>query len=433
MTRLDLASGSYPRLGASRGNDLTRERLQRYALPLCFFLFMCSISRVGPDFLPPTTNFSWALAYAILIAAAASRPSLYLTMGRRNAVFLVTALFATTSALWSPTPSFSFYNGILLFLNFLVGFVIADRIGIRRTIILIFWFCIIVQSASLFLLFLKVRSAVDYSGNFRGLYATKNVIAMHACLLYLTGLVLFTARWHRLISATGIILAVLNVILSRSGTGVLMFVLTTATVAACHIAASRRQWSLFLSGIFLVSTSAVIVVLLAYDYDVSSGVLNALGKDTTLTGRTILWEQAWKSFEEHPWFGLGYFSFWTSPETAAASIWIAMGQFLVSFHNVYLDRLVDVGAIGLTLFVACIMILLWRSGRRMLAQRSAIWAWCFAYVCFVTALGFSEYPIFWNSEYQLILSIIAAASCGVRTDAGAPRKAPSPTRVVKLE
>jgi O-antigen ligase len=91
-----------------------------------------------------------------------------------------------------------------------------------------------------------------------------------------------------------------------------------------------------------------------------------------------------------------------------------MGQFLTSFHNVFIDRLVDVGAVGLSLFIAFLLTVLWRSWRRFMIERSAIWAWPFVYVCFITLDSFSEFPIFWNSPLQLLLAVIAASTCGVK-------------------
>jgi O-antigen ligase len=84
-----------------------------------------------------------------------------------------------------------------------------------------------------------------------------------------------------------------------------------------------------------------------------------------------------------------------------------------------LDRLVDVGVLGLALFVGGLLTLFWRSSRLLLSERTVTWAWCLSFLCFVTALGMSEYPMFWNSEFQLVLSMIAGATCKLRTKASA--------------
>jgi exopolysaccharide production protein ExoQ len=387
--------------------------MMKYVLPVCFFACMCSVSRIGLMFVPSTTGLSWGLAYVLFAIAATQNPEVYLDMVRRNAIFLLAALFAACSAFWSLTPALSAYSGILLFMNYLVGFLLAERLGLKKTVILIFAFDLIVQCASLGLILLHHPLAFNAVGEANGLYLHKNTLSMHACLLYFSGVLLFADGWRRPIAATGIAVAIISLAVSGSGTGKILIVFTTAVLMACYIAKSGRQWSAFFAGALLIVVSVVLGVLLIGDFDISATVLKALGKDTTLTGRTILWEQALKSFAENPWLGIGYNSFWNSTETAATAIWIMTGEVLSSFHNIYLDRLVDVGAIGLFLFVASIAVLLWRSWRYFLRENSAIAAWPLAFTTYVTVLGMSEYPIFFNAEFQLFFSLAAGATSGV--------------------
>ncbi|MBS0231901.1 MAG: O-antigen ligase family protein [Proteobacteria bacterium] len=399
--------------GAGAGSD-ARGSLEAYVLPLCAFAFQTSIARIGMDFLPSTTKIAWGLASLMLIAAVAAQPNLYLALARRNIVLVAASVFATLSGLWSLTPTDSAYSGILLVFNTFIGFLIADRVGIRRVIIFYFMTCLFWQSVSIILMSLHVWWAYDAVGDAKGVYLHKNAMALDAGMLYFTSLVLFASGWRRSISAAGVLIALLSLVLARSGTGFVLAFFTTSTLLICCIPAFGSRWSTLISGLLLMILAATLGLILLYDFDVSHSVLNALGKDATLTGRTILWDQALKSFSQNPWLGVGYDSFWNSPETTASSIWIIMGQILTSFHNVYLDRLVDVGAIGLSLFVLFMVTVLWRSWRRFLLERSAIWAWPFVYVCFITIDSLSEFPIFWNSQFQLLLAIIAAETCGIK-------------------
>lgn len=384
-----------------------------YVVPVCAFAFACSIARIGMNVLPMTTNLSWALAYALALVVIAARPNRYLSLARSNAIFFAAALFATLSALWSLTPSLSAYFGILLLFNVIVGIVIAECFGISAVIRFVFWFCFLVQTASLALAFAHSSIAIDPSGNVRGLYSTKNVLAMYACILELTSVLLLLAKWRPLFSGMGILVALCCVILSRSGTGALLFGFVTAVAAACYVIVRKSRLRLFAVGLGLIVVAIAGAAIVISNVNLSTDLLAAVGKDTTLTGRTVLWDKALQSFDAYPWFGLGYLSYWYSSQTEAAEIWILTGQELYSFHNVYLDRLVDVGLVGLSLFVASIAVLLWRCTRLLLTERTVTWAWCLTLIFFLIALGMSEYPIFWNSEFQLVLSIIAGATCKI--------------------
>jgi exopolysaccharide production protein ExoQ len=385
-----------------------------YVAPPLAFLFAFSVARIGMVVIPMTTNVSWALAYVAIIPVIARNPNLYLTIVRRNAVLFTAGVFATASAIWSYLPGLSAYFGILYMLNLIVGAVIAQRFGLWAVMRFVFWFSLIVQIVSLVLGFGHSPIAIDDSGNFRGLYSTKNVVAMHACILYLTAFLLLLDRWRPMVSILGIATAICGIILSRSGTGMLMMFFVTAFGTACYVFSRHRRNSLVLFGSFLIVASLAVAAVSLANVNLSDGVLNAIGKDATLTGRTLLWDKAFQSFEAQPWFGIGYLSYWYSPQSDAAEIWILTGQELMSFHNIYLDRLVDVGIVGLALFLAGLVLIVSRCIGLVARQKSITWIWSLTFVAFLCALGLSEYPMFWNSDLQLVLSIIAAATTGIR-------------------
>lgn len=400
------------------GSELRTRRgdlnLVSFLFPIGFILFMCEISRIGLAFTPGVQELFWLSAYACLAWYAARRPTVYIALLRRNLPFVVAAAFAILSSFWSITPGISAYSGSLLLLNVLVGFVFAERLGIQRFIVLLFWFSATVQTLSLGLFLIHHPSAFNEVGEARGLYLHKNALSMHSCLFYLTSLVLFAAGWHRRIAAVGILLALTNLMLSRSGTGMLMIVFSTGVLTVCLLSARGRQLPPMLAGIVLAGLCLTVAAMSLYRVDIVADVLGLLGKDATLTGRTVLWDEALRLFAERPWLGLGYNSYWNSPECAALSI--NVGGWLGSFHNIYLDRLVDVGIIGLTLFLIALLNVVRTSWLTFQKEKTAISAWPFVYVCFISALGMSEFPIFWNGEFQLLLSFCAAATCGVRFD-----------------
>jgi len=85
------------------------------------------------------------------------------------------------------------------------------------------------------------------------------------------------------------------------------------------------------------------------------GITRLLGKDSTLTGRTQLWSLVWKLIRSHPWFGYGYGGFWLGLQGPSAPVWRAVGWQPPNAHNGFLDLLLDLGIIGLLLFVPVIL------------------------------------------------------------------------------
>lgn len=371
--------------------------------------FLGSISRIGLAFIPETTNAAWGLAYLVLIAATALRPGFYLRAVATNAFLVLAAVLALLSALWSPTPSLSASRGILLILNILVGFMLFERLGLKRMVTIVFGYCALAQLLSLALLAIGHSSALDDNGIYKGLYLHRNALTMQAVLLYFTAILLFATGWYRAFSIAGAALALISVAITRSASGLVIIALVTGVLL---VWASRRlgpRALMFLAAHALLASAAVVGCLALLDIDVVGAILNLLGKDATLTGRTILWHHAMTSFSERPWLGLGYFSFWNDPASPAPTIWYVLGARLQSFHNIYIDILVDIGALGLTLFVAGLLIVIRRAWRLYSAEAEPLDAWPFVYALFVAAYGFSEYPIFWNNEFQMLLAFSAAA------------------------
>ena len=89
-------------------------------------------------------------------------------------------------------------------------------------------------------------------------------------------------------------------------------------------------------------------------------VLSAFGRDTSLTGRTYLWNQALEIGGQQPLFGLGYNAFWTHGRPEAEMLW---QEFYITartgfhFHNALIETYVGVGLVGLALVVGmCILL-----------------------------------------------------------------------------
>ncbi|MEM7166545.1 MAG: O-antigen ligase family protein [Planctomycetota bacterium] len=144
--------------------------------------------------------------------------------------------------------------------------------------------------------------------------------------------------------------------------------------------------------VMLFGACAACALFFAYG-DLIAGTLwdgLLLGRGTeakiTLTGRIPLWEQLLVMAEQKPWQGAGYFSFWT----AQAVETVSHGQDwqIESAHSAYMEVLLDLGIIGLTLY--CLTL---------------FGATCIAYQRFRTRR--EPLDLFW----LMLLVIIAVAGC----------------------
>ncbi len=77
-----------------------------------------------------------------------------------------------------------------------------------------------------------------------------------------------------------------------------------------------------------------------------------LGKDSTLTGRTYLWQQGIEAAKASPLVGVGYQAYWVQGFSEAERLW---EEFYIGsragfhFHNTFIEAVVETGLIGLIL------------------------------------------------------------------------------------
>src|SRR3546814_12608248 len=90
--------------------------------------------------------------------------------------------------------------------------------------------------------------------------------------------------------------------------------------------------------------------------------LAALGKERTLTGRSVLWEFALRMIEVRPWLGNGFDAFWNVGDGSTSSyLQYVIRAEVKNFHNSYLDIAVQLGAFGLALAPGFLLLFAWRA------------------------------------------------------------------------
>lgn len=93
---------------------------------------------------------------------------------------------------------------------------------------------------------------------------------------------------------------------------------------------------------------------------VSNMVVAALGRNTTLSGRTNIWRVV-RERSGNPIIGMGFYSFWDTSR-ASNAIEEINSQFIKTAHNGYLDAYLDGGFIAVALLAAVILV----AGKRTL-------------------------------------------------------------------
>jgi O-antigen ligase len=166
------------------------------------------------------------------------------------------------------------------------------------------------------------------------------------------------------IAAWGLLLAMIGWLtpLANSKTSLLSLITGIVVVIALQFAKVRRHlWS------FLITT--VILGAIANSlFSVRGEVLEAAGRDASMTGRTGIWETV-LSQPNDPILGTGYASFWLGERLER--IWKKYPNTpLLQAHNGYLEMYINLGVVGLVL-LACVLWTGLRNARRRLTPTVA--------------------------------------------------------------
>lgn len=293
------------------------------------------------------------------------------TLGRlaRSPQLLAFALIACLSYFWSDAPDVT-SRAALQYLSHVVCAVIAARVIDARTLSIGAMAGIVVVLTYSILVGSSVYDALDGTYSFVGAFGSKNQLGFYASLGVLLGcyfgLFLTRSRIARLLALGVVLLSAALLVMSHSATSMLA---TPATVALVIAIAGLEAFSPTHRKIFFLGGSvlACAAVLAALNIGAVDMVLGAFGKDTTLTGRTYLWQQGLDAASYAPWLGVGYQAYWVQGFSEAERLW---NEFYIAsrtgfhFHNTYIEALVELGYVGTAAIIlpllAVLRLCIWR-------------------------------------------------------------------------
>lgn len=352
-------------------------------------------------------RYFWLVADAALLIWAMRRPDRLLAGARQCKVFVAWALLALGSAAWSLSPWTSFYHGIQLLLTVLFGILLGVQGGGLRLLRQVFVALSICQVFSLVAVAFKPHLAIGVGGEWSGAFHHKNTLGAGMALQVVTGLILILAGWRRIPVLIATLTAALLLLRSSSGASIVVLAVAVAPLPlALTFRNSPRLAGLVLGSAIMALSVALAIVALS-GTDLTQMLLGRLGKDATLTGRTILWHFGLDAFAERPLLGHGYRGFWEGSTAAVFHLRNAIGQELWHFHNNGIEALVAFGVIGPVALLAGLAVAVTRTLRVHLATGAWGPFWALQVVIAVAVSSLAENVLIVNHGFHQVLLVAA--------------------------
>ena len=355
--------------------------------------------------------------YAVTLVLLMHRPGRGLLALRRSPLLVVLALLPFASVLWSVSPTISLRRAVGLALSLLLAYLLATRFTPRQLLLLVG--LVLGACMALSLAFAAGAPGLAWmpSGEgLRGAFLHKNVLGWYAALAAFVGAVMARDRaLGRRPLGVALCLAGLACLLASRSATALLVTLSMIALAWFHLAlAPRRGLGRVLT--LLVGLQLAALLLLGLQA-LLPPVLEAVGRDPTLTGRVPLWALVDEQIALHPGVGFGYGAFWTQANPEAWRIWGEIGWMAPHAHSGYRDGLLGFGVLGMAVF-ALIVLRALRQGARL--QRRAPgegWLWLNVWVGVFLVMNLTESLFLVPNSFLFTLFATAIVMFSVRPQA----------------
>lgn len=295
------------------------------------------------------------LAAGLLILAARGRRSKAFLLA--NGPILAFFFFAGVSVLWSDYPFVAFKRWVKSLGDLvMVLVVLTDRnpLAAVKQLLARIGFLLIPVSV----LFIKYYPelgrgfhAWTWETYYTGVATGKNGLGFVCLVFGLASLWRFLDAFEVRPRRAGLLLAHGTVL---TMTLWLLWMAGSVTSSGCFLVGGgllaltkRRQFTPGQAALVHILVGAIVIFTFSVLFlDVGTGVVEAMGRDETLTGRTDLWADI-RRINVDPWFGTGFESFWLGER--ASYFWEKYRWRPNQAHNGYIEIFINLGWIGLVL------------------------------------------------------------------------------------
>lgn len=293
--------------------------------------------------------------------------------------------WALASVFWSSDTATSFWSWVttvaLAFLAVVIGHVrdtlqTARALGdVLRALLAV---SLAVEVLSGILLdvpfrFLGVQGNLAELGPVQGIFGTRNMLGFVAVLALITFLIEYRTQSVRPgVSFISVVLAGGLAALSDSPTVLVLAVGVGLAVAALALVRHTKPEH---RGALQLGLGALVVVGVLVGYFARHPIIAWLGAGTDFSMRVDLWNVMVDYVRYEPVLGWGWFGAWSTREYPFSVINYILESSHATGLNAYFDVLLQLGWVGLSLFVALAATALVRAWLAASERRSVIYAW----------------------------------------------------------
>jgi exopolysaccharide production protein ExoQ len=361
----------------------------------------------------PLIVFEAAL-YGIFTFCAIRDYAMTAQAARKAWPFLLIAAAALASTAWTIDPDATLRRAAVISGTTLIGVYFAATYSIAafKRLIIIALLGMIAASAVAYLIHPYLVIDPTSEGSIQGLTGAKNYFGEYMALLVLLTITYDWGPKRRLIQlgvgagAIGLLIA------AHTATAILSLAAGVLILLPCFLFL-RRAPRLAIPVLTLILIAWAIV---GPAFSTSkNAILDAVGKDQTLTGRSQIWAIAEQSIGRHPILGYGFDSFWES-KRGGMLFDDELGWAVPHSHNGYIEVLLGLGWCGMALVTLAVV----RTARDALGYGwqlrdiSAMWPLMFLAILLLHAISEADLVARHGLSYMIL--VVVSTQLALRAD-----------------
>lgn len=303
---------------------------------------------------------------------------------------MILGSFIYGSVLWSVNPKYSVYKLLVFTMLALTSLAIAKRFTLRNILNL---FC------GVFLALAVLGVAAElYYGVFRPWRqdyrfvgtSHANLLAINGAIICLSSRMYFVKDHSKLIGVLLLTIGSAIIVMTKSRTTLGAAVVAMLAMQLMTVRGNNRIPLIAAFG-FVVGLASIASLFLSQQATGILGNVVSMGRSeevTSLTGRLPLWEELITWVNKKPFLGYGYLAFWDAKMVEKLS---ETFQWVIPHgHNMYLDIMLDIGLIGLVVYLIWFGSAMFTAYRQFMKCDQVEFAIVFGIGIFALINGFGE-------------------------------------------
>lgn len=321
------------------------------------------------------------------------------------------AVLAVCSALWSQDPFRSAYNGAFYCIETLFACYLIQKFDTEEILSLVMMTGGVLCVLGLILMLLFPQFAIVHGplhpGSWKGVFGDRTT-AGKILVFLLSPAISFRRRpfSHRRVAY--IALASLMMFMAQATTARIVLLLYIALMASMSLSNKfGRRSALLIFGTVLTATAIIVCIGLPY----LPQVLEGMGKNATLTGRTGIWGLLLRSIAKRPLLGYGYAAFWEGIKGESANVILATHWIFGYAHNGIIEICLQLGLVGTAVFFVTLVQAVRNAWFCLRSRCSTGVEWFIGLIALTIFYNIDECTVLWPIDLLSILYVVAC--CGL--------------------